>query len=75
MKADKDRIEYLHNTGLLPDVYYYQLNGKSFNENYREILNKRSLANRQKLVDYNRLHKSIDDAINEALASLFKQKR
>ena len=33
---DKERIEYLHRTGQMPDWYYYQINGKSAFENLQE---------------------------------------
>ena len=41
---DKDQVELYHNLGLMPDWVYYQLNGKSANENYRDIVNKRNTA-------------------------------
>lgn len=33
-------IEFLHDSGKMPDEYYYQVNGKSFQENYTEIRRK-----------------------------------
>lgn len=33
---DKQMIEYYHDNGYLPDRYYYQLNGKSAQENYTD---------------------------------------
>lgn len=32
----KEQVEYLHNTGKMPDWAYYQQNGNSIAENYRE---------------------------------------
>ena len=36
MALSKEKIEYLHDTGKMPDWIYYQQNGKSASENYRE---------------------------------------
>lgn len=33
---DRQLIEYLHNEGLMPDLFYYQQNGKSAQENFVE---------------------------------------
>lgn len=38
---DKQMIEYYHDNGLMPDWWYYQVNGKSAEENYIDIVNKR----------------------------------
>ena len=38
----KEEIEYYHNSGLMPDWIYYQVNGKTAEENYRDILMKRN---------------------------------
>ena len=40
-------VELLHEKGTIPDIYYYQVNGKSFQENYREITLKRQKRNRE----------------------------
>ena len=34
-------IEYYHDNGYMPDRYYYQLNKKSAQDNYREQKNRR----------------------------------
>ncbi len=34
MSYSKEMIEYLHDTGKMPDWVYYQQNGKSLQENY-----------------------------------------
>ena len=47
---DKDQVELYHNLGLMPDWVYYQLNGKSANENYRDIVNKRNQAFKEELL-------------------------
>lgn len=40
MNVDKEKIEYYHNNGSLPDWIYYQVNGKSMQENYIEQITK-----------------------------------
>ena len=47
---DKEQVELYHNLGLMPDWVYYQLNGKSANENYRDIVNKRNQAFKNELL-------------------------
>ena len=47
---DKEQVELYHNLGLMPDWVYYQLNGKSANENYRDIVNKRNTAFKEELL-------------------------
>lgn len=42
---DLEEIERLHNSGKMPDWYYYQVNGKSAWENYAEQFNKISKKN------------------------------
>lgn len=37
MSLTQEEIEYLHDIGKMPDWYYYQVNGKSFQENYISI--------------------------------------
>lgn len=37
----KEEIEYYHNSGLMPDWVYYQVNGKTAQENYIDIVTKR----------------------------------
>lgn len=32
----KEQVEFLHNTGKMPDWAYYQQNGNGITENYRE---------------------------------------
>ena len=35
-KPDPQMVEFYHDMGWMPDRYYYQLNGKSAEENYIE---------------------------------------
>ena len=45
MAFSKEQIEYLHNTGKMPDWVYYQQNGASAQENY----NRQQLEQRQRM--------------------------
>lgn len=45
MAFSKEQIEYLHNTGKMPDWVYYQQNGASAQENY----NRQKLQQRQRM--------------------------
>ena len=72
-------IERLHNSGKMPDWYYYQVNGKSIEENYAEIYNKRQKEIQEQLEQERfdaLLEKEIDrqlpDIIEKALKDLFK---
>lgn len=38
---NQEQIEFYHNLGLMPDWVYYQVNGKSIRENYRDWHNKK----------------------------------
>lgn len=45
MAFSKEQIEYLHNTGKMPDWAYYQQNGGSAQENY----NRQKIEQRQRI--------------------------
>ena len=47
---DKQMIEYYHDIGLMPDWWYYQVNGKSATENYLDMINKRDKEFREELL-------------------------
>ena len=48
MAFSKEQIEYLHNTGKMPDWVYYQQNGASAQENYnRQKLQQRQIMTQQ----------------------------
>lgn len=47
----QEEIERLHDSGNMPDWVYYQVNGKSAEENYREIHNKRNLEFRRQQLE------------------------
>ena len=57
-KLDPQLVEFLHNSGKMPDRYYYQLNGKSAEENYIEQKRKNQARLREMLCgeDYTNLH-------------------
>lgn len=77
----KEQVEYLHNTGKMPDWAYYQQNGNGITENYREQKAKihqktkqESKGNQQEkeLEDY--IQKDIEEivqkSINEVLQNI-----
>lgn len=66
IKLDKKQIEYLHNAGLMPDRYYYQLNGKTVNENYKTIKKKKQIDKELELYKARR-KMEIDKQIEEEL--------
>ena len=45
MAFSKEQIDYLHNTGKMPDWAYYQQNGGSAQENY----NRQKIEQRQRI--------------------------
>lgn len=70
MVFSKEMLEYLHDSGQMPDWIYYQQNGKSIEENYRDIMNKRQRKYRQdlELQEYKcRRDKEIDKKLEEQL--------
>ena len=50
VKMNIQEIELYHDLGLMPDRVYYQVNGKSAEENYRDIVNKRNKAFRDAII-------------------------
>ena len=74
MSLTKEQIEYLHDSGLMPDMYYYQINGKSFQENYISIHRQRQQEYKKLLVERQQqkeLEKQLDTAIEEAIDKAF----
>lgn len=55
----KQEIEYYHHSGLMPDWVYYQVNGKTAQENYIDIVAKRD--------NERELEESITTQIEEAI--------
>lgn len=75
----KEEIEYYHNSGLMPDWIYYQVNGKTAEENYRDILMKRNKKYRDLIVDREledtiskRLEETIDNCLDNIISKLGK---
>lgn len=72
MNISPEYIEYLHKRGLLPDRYYYQINGHSAQENYnnqREKI-KGQFSAPQIEIDKEELQKQIESTIQDILENL-----
>ena len=77
-----EEIEYLHDTGKMPDWIYYQMNGKTLQENYNSIVRKREAEFYKKLKEQERqkqqkeleaeIEKQAEKAIEKALEELLK---
>ena len=61
-------IEELHNKGLMPDRYYYQMNDKTGQENYKMQRDTRVVSNLKE----NEIKELVEDKLNEILSDLFK---
>lgn len=62
----KEEIEYYHNSGLMPDWVYYQVNGKTVQENYTDIIAKRDKEYSDSLNE-RELEESITKQIEETI--------
>lgn len=80
MPIDKQGREYIiigidnENT---PDIFKYQMNGKTANENYQDILKQRRLKaqqDREKREKEIQLEKDLEKEIEKKLSSLLEQK-
>lgn len=71
-KIDPKMVELYHDLGWMPDRFYYQLNGKSAQENYADFKNKRFLEWKQELL--NRANGSDDDDMDVHITSEVKIK-
>ena len=67
-REEIEQIEQLHNRGLMPDNIYYQINGKSLQENYMDILRKRQEQYRQDIEQQQYIDKYIDKCIDDKLS-------
>lgn len=65
----KEEIEYYHNSGLMPDWVYYQVNGKTAQENYIDIVAKRD--NEIELEES--ITKQIEEAIDRHFDDILKE--
>ncbi len=76
--SSTDMLEHLHDRGQIPDWAYYQQNGKSFEDNYRDILYKRQRRFQQEIEvekgleneTESKLSQILDKKINDLLNSL-----
>ena len=66
---DNSLLEYYHNIGKIPDKYYYQMNGRSMAENFREQLVKRQQAARRV-----KQEKQEQEELNQRLEKLLEEK-
>ena len=70
---DNNTTELYYKLGLMPDWIYYQLNGKTAEENFIDIMNKRSLEYMNtslKSIELDiekQLYNSIDKALDDIL--------
>ena len=79
MAYNKELIEYLHDSGKMPDWAYYQQNGATLQENYIRQINeidnrtieKIKLERQQKELE-KQLEKQLEDKIEEILEELLK---
>ena len=75
MAFSKEQIEYLHNTGKMPDWAYYQQNGGSAQENYNrqiQAFRNRILERYQYEQQEKEIEKQIEDKLEEILEDLLK---
>ena len=65
-------IEYLHDTGEMPDWIYYQQNGKTAQENYRRLKMSRHKKNESFIMSFiqGMLHETMKAALNEIFKEL-----
>ena len=61
-------VDELYEMGYMPSDMYYQLNGKSINENYRDFKNKQS----KKFFDEILIKAELNDVIETALDEILK---
>ena len=67
---DKEMIEYYHDNGLMPDWWYYQINGKSAEDNYNEQMAKiraKLLKQYKESKEESRLEKEIEAKLEVTL--------
>ncbi len=72
----KEEIEYYHNSGLMPDWVYYQVNGKTAQENYIDIVMKRDQEYRDSLNEREveeSISKNLEETIDKYLDDILKE--
>lgn len=89
MAYSKEMIEWLHDTGKMPDWIYYQQNGKSLQENYtaqklkqqkqtEELLNDRRRREEEARAEKEleaEIEKKVSETVENALEELLKDFR
>ena len=66
----KDYLEYWHNNGKIPDRYYFQINGRTIQENYEEIRNKRQIEHSEIIGE--QIETTIEEELEKAIGKMFK---
>ena len=74
MLFSKEEIEIYRSMGLMPDWVYYQVNGKSAQENYNEIARRRQRQFYEKLSkeQEKEIEKQVENVIERTLEDLLK---
>lgn len=75
MAYTKEQIEYLHNSGKMPDWAYYQQNGATAQENYNrqiQAFRNRMMERQQQEQQQKEIEKQIEDKLEEILGDLLK---
>ena len=75
MAYTKEQIEYLHDSGKMPDWAYYQQNGATTQENYNrqiQAFRNRMLERYQEEQQEKEIEKQIEDKLEEILEDLLK---
>ena len=70
-----DKVELLHDYGSMPDWVYYQLNGKSLQENYQDMIQKRQQNIREKKLEEllnQEIEKEVSEYIEKSLNSILE---
>ena len=64
-----DLLEYYHKTGKCPDRYYNQLNGKTAQENYNAMLERRREYLREQM-EQERLERQVEQEVEKRLEKI-----
>lgn len=75
MAYTKEQIEYLHDSGKMPDLVYYQQNGATAQENYNrqiQAFRNRLRDKQQEEQQQKEIEKQIEDKLQKILEDLLK---
>lgn len=75
MSHTKEQIEYLHNSGNMPDWAYYQQNRATAQENYNrqiQAFKNRITERQQQKQQQDEIEKQLEDKLEEILEDLLK---